>query len=129
MPALVVDRLADAEGEVTLKSQEKRLPKTLRAAEGEGKPVHILRNGTTGQIETLLRTLFDVEDVLDEQQSALREAEAAAAEAAASGRSIELAPQGSLVRRLQHELVTRYGLSSTSRGDEPFRRVVVFPER
>jgi len=129
VPAVVVDRLADADCVVTLKSQEKRLPKTLRAAEGEGKPVHILRNGTTGQIETLLRTLFDVEDVLDEQQSALREAEAAAAEAAGTGRSIELAPQGSLVRRLQHELVTRYGLSSTSRGDEPFRRVVVFPER
>ncbi len=128
VPAAVVDRVGDADCVVTLKSQEKRLPKTLRAAEAEGKPIHILRNGTTGQIETLLRTLFDVEDVLDEQQVALREAEAAAAEAAGTGRAIELAPQGSLVRRLQHELATRYGLASTSRGDEPFRRVVIFPE-
>jgi predicted RNA-binding protein Jag len=46
-----------------------------------------------------------------------------------AARPVELAPQASFVRRLQHELVERFGLSSTSRGDEPYRRVVVFPER
>ncbi|KAB2960694.1 MAG: AAA family ATPase [Thermoanaerobaculia bacterium] len=128
VPAVVVDRLGDADCVLTLKSQEKRLPKALRAAQAEGRPIHVLRNGTTGQIETFLRSMFDVEDVLDEQQMALREAEAAVREALGGGRPIELAPQSSFVRRLQHELVDRCGLASTSRGDEPFRRVVVFPE-
>jgi predicted RNA-binding protein Jag len=89
--------------------------------------MHVLRNGTTGQIENLLRSLFGVDDVLDEQQQALREAEAAVGEVLGGGRAVELAPQASFVRRLQHELVERSGLASTSRGDEPFRRVVIHP--
>jgi stage III sporulation protein SpoIIIAA len=129
VPAVVVDRLADADCVVTLKSQEKRLPKSLRAAHAEGKPVHVLRNGTTGQLESFLRGLFDVEDVIGEQHVALREAEAAVRSALDAARPVELAPQASFVRRLQHELVERFGLSSASRGDEPYRRVVVFPER
>lgn len=127
LPAHVVDRLADADCVVTLKSQEKRLPKTLRAAEADGKPIHVLRNGTTGQIESFLRGLFDVGDVLDEQRGALAEVEIAIASAQDSGRPVELAPQGSFVRRLQHQVVETRGMTSTSRGDEPYRRVVVFP--
>jgi len=129
VPATVVDRIGDADCVLTLRSQERRLPRALRSAEEQGKPIHVLRNGTTGQIESFLRGLFEVEDVLDEQQSALREAETAVREALGAGRPVELAPQATFVRRLQHELVERSGLTSTSRGDEPFRRVVVFPER
>jgi stage III sporulation protein SpoIIIAA len=128
VPATVVDRIGDADCVLTLKSQERRLPRALRSAEEQGKPIHVLRNGTTGQIESFLRGLFEVEDVLDEQQAALREAETAVREALGAGRPVELAPQTTYVRRLQHELVERFGLASTSRGDEPFRRVVVFPE-
>ncbi len=128
LPAAVVDRLSEADCVVTLKSQEKRLPKTLRAAEAEGKPIHVLRNGTTGQVESFLRGLFEVGDLLDEQRNAMAEVEVAVAEARASGRAVELAPQASFVRRLQHEAVERHGLTSASRGDEPFRHVVVFPE-
>jgi hypothetical protein len=127
VPAVVVDRLQDADCVVTLKSQEKRMPKALRAAADGGRPLHVLRNGTTGQIETLLRRLFDVGDVLDEQQVALREVETAVAEVIGGGRAVELAPQASFVRRLQHEMIERAGLASTSRGDEPFRRVVIYP--
>ena len=129
VPAYVVDRLDESDCVVTLKSQEKRLPKALRAAEAEGKPLHVLRNGTSGQIETFLRGLFDVGDVLDEQRSALAEVESAVHSALDGGRPVELAPQSSFVRRLQHEMVERAGLASTSRGDEPYRRVVVFPAR
>jgi stage III sporulation protein SpoIIIAA len=127
VPAWVVDRLDEADCVVTLKSQEKRLPKVLRAAEAAGKPVHVLRNGTTGQIESFLRALFDVGDVIDEQRTALAEVESAVAAAIDAGQPVELAPQASFVRRLQHEMVERAGLTSTSRGDEPYRRVVVFP--
>ena len=127
VPAVVVDRLDDADAVVTLKSQEKRLPKALRAAQAGGRPLHVLRNGTTGQIENFLRSLFEVGDVLDEQQTALREVEAAVTAAIGGGRPVEFAPQASFVRRIQHEMIERAGLSSTSRGDEPYRRVVVYP--
>jgi stage III sporulation protein SpoIIIAA len=127
VPAWVVDRLDEADCVVTLKSQEKRLPKVLRAAEAAGKAIHVLRNGTTGQIESFLRQLFDVADVIDEQRTALAEVETAVAQAIDAGQPVELAPQASFVRRLQHEMVEKAGLQSTSRGDEPYRRVVVFP--
>jgi hypothetical protein len=99
----------------------------MRIAQEEGKPLHVLRNGTTGQIESLLRSLFGVDDVLDEQQQALREVEAAIGAVIGGGSAVELAPQSSFVRRIQHEMVERAGLASTSRGDEPFRRLVVHP--
>jgi hypothetical protein len=39
---------------------------------------------------------------------------------------VELAPQGSHVRRLQHELAERYNVASRSRGREPNRRVEIY---
>ena len=44
------------------------------------------------------------------------------------GHPVELSPQNNHLRRLQHELVERSGLASQSRGQEPYRRVVVFLE-
>ena len=38
----------------------------------------------------------------------------------------ELAPANAYVRRLQHQLATRYNLLSRSRGKEPNRRVKIF---
>jgi len=57
----------------------------------------------------------------------MREAAAAVAEARSGSRTVELTPRPGYLRRVQHELVERSGLSSTSRGDEPFRHLVVFP--
>ena len=62
-----------------------------------------------------------------EQELALREVEEAISEVLSSTQPVELSPQNSYVRRLQHQLVQRYGLASESRGEEPFRRVVIFP--
>jgi len=91
-----------------------------------GTPLHVLKSNTVGQIQGLLRSLFDVED-MDDQEMALREGEEAISEVLSSTQPVELSPQNSYIRRLQHQLVQRYGLASESRGEEPFRRVVVFP--
>jgi predicted RNA-binding protein Jag len=81
------------------------------------------------QIQAFLRSLFEVEEdaELDDQEVALREVEEAISEVLSSTQPVELSPQNSYVRRLQHQLIQRYGLASESRGDEPFRRVVIFP--
>ena len=42
------------------------------------------------------------------------------------GGQVELSPQNSYIRRLQHELVERHGLRSASKGREPYKRVVVW---
>ncbi len=40
--------------------------------------------------------------------------------------AVELTPQGSLIRRLQHQLAERYNLTSESRGKEPNRRDKIY---
>jgi predicted RNA-binding protein Jag len=37
--------------------------------------------------------------------------------------AVELTPQDSIIRRLQHQMAERYNMQSESRGREPFRRV------
>ena len=125
--ARLADRADDADLVVTLRAHERRLPKALAALAAAGTPVHALRGGTVAQVEAFLRGLFDVGDGVAEQQEALREIEHAVAVARDSGRPVELAPQRAYVRHLQHEAVGRHGLTSGSRGDEPARRVVIFP--
>src|SRR5205814_7626284 len=58
---------------------------------------------------------------------ALQEAEDAITNALDQGHAVDLAPQNSYVRRLQHRLAERYNLSSRSRGKEPNRHVRIFP--
>ena len=117
---------AGADVVLTLKSQERRQPRKLREAVARGRALHVLKSNTVNQIQGFLRGIFDVEDA-DEQEMALREVEEAISEVLSSTQPVELSPQNSYVRRLQHQLIQRYGLASESRGEDPFRRVVIFP--
>ena len=56
---------------------------------------------------------------------AVLEAEKAALRAGKGESDIELRPQNSHIRRLQHQVATEYGLGSSSVGREPKRRVVI----
>jgi stage III sporulation protein SpoIIIAA len=127
VPAYVVDHLEEADLVVTVKSQEKRQPKRLRDAQLRGVPLHVVRSNTVTQLEGFLRSVFDVGDYLDDQEAALREVEDAIREVLEEAQPVELSPQNAYIRRLQHQLVQRYGLSSESKGEEPFRRVVIYP--
>ncbi|MFQ5875595.1 MAG: R3H domain-containing nucleic acid-binding protein, partial [Dehalococcoidia bacterium] len=58
--------------------------------------------------------------------SAIAEAEQAIAQVMEGKQSVELSPQNSYLRMLQHQLAERYSLSSQSTGREPRRRVRIF---
>ncbi|QQR74834.1 MAG: AAA family ATPase [Holophagales bacterium] len=120
--ARLVESVHEADLVVTLKSQEKRLPRPLRE-----RPLHLLRSATIAQVEGFLRDACDLPDGLADQQAALREVDHAAHRVLDSGAAVELAPQRAYVRHLQHEAAQRLGLSSASRGEEPLRRVVILP--
>jgi stage III sporulation protein SpoIIIAA len=127
VPAYVVDRLEEADVVVTVKSQEKRQPKRLRDAEERGVPLYVVKSNTVTQLESFLRSLFEVGEELSGEEAALREVEDAIQEVLRRAQPVELSPQSAYVRRLQHELVQRYGLASESKGEEPYRRVVIYP--
>jgi predicted RNA-binding protein Jag len=59
---------------------------------------------------------------------ALKEAEKAATEVKTNHEPIELSPQGSYIRRLQHLVAERSKLNSKSVGREPERHVTFYPE-
>ena len=43
------------------------------------------------------------------------------------GQPVELLPRSGKVRKMQHELVEHYRLKSASFGDEPNRRIRIYP--
>ena len=123
--AVVVDELADADAVITLRPYYRRRAGPLRDAEERGIPIYVLRNNTSEQMERQLMSLRDG-DAADPTTTALKEVEDAVATVSFEGvQSIELRPQNSYIRRLQHELATRHGLRTISKGREPYRRVSV----
>lgn len=128
VPATVVSDLEDADVVLTLKSHEKRRPTRLYEAEARGMPLHVVRNNTVTQMEIFLRTAFARNEPGDEEAS-MRETEAAVRAVLEQGRPVELSPQNRYVRRLQHQLAERYGLTTESKGTEPHRCVVIYPVR
>ena len=118
--------VAEADAVLTLRPYYRRRSGPLREAEARGVPVLVLRNNTVMQMAgALLRMRGDGEGA-DPTTAALREAEDAIAAVSHGGEQrIELTPQSSYIRRLQHELAARHGATSSSRGREPYRRVLV----
>jgi hypothetical protein len=87
----------------------------------------VVRSNTITQMENFLSSVFGVNDPQAGDDEALREVEDGIDEALDQGHPVELSPQNNYLRRLQHQIVERYGLTSESKGEEPYRRVVIFP--
>jgi stage III sporulation protein SpoIIIAA len=125
--AHLVDDYRKADLVLTLKSQERRQPKRLREAEARGLPLEVVRSNTIKQMEKFLRGYFGIEELPEGYEVALEQAEKAIDQVLDRGHPVELSPQDRQIRRLQHELVGDAGLTSESKGEEPFRRVVIYP--
>ncbi len=143
VPASIVRDLRSADAVVTLKNYYRQRPKPLRDAESRGLPVFVLRSNTITQMANLLGSLFsethaeggvepdrngaeDEREIPEDQiAAAMFEAETAIHDVLRGASSVELRPQASRIRRLQHELAERYNVESRSLGTEPFRHVEV----
>ncbi|HSL81766.1 MAG TPA: R3H domain-containing nucleic acid-binding protein [Thermoanaerobaculia bacterium] len=125
--AFLVDDYRQADLVLTLKSQERRQPKRLREAEARGLPLEVVRSNTVKQMEKFLRGYFGIEELPEGYELALEQAEKAIDQVLDRGHPVELSPQDRQIRRLQHELVDDAGLTSESKGNEPYRRVVIYP--
>ncbi|MBI4200556.1 MAG: AAA family ATPase [Chloroflexi bacterium] len=124
LPVQVVDNLADADILLTTKARFRRGSRMLKTADEAGKPVYVLRRNTSSQIQQFLASLGSrngrpsVPEALDEARQAVERIWQGEAQ-------VQLSPQDSYTRRLQHQLIGRYNLPSTSVGREPYRRVTV----
>jgi hypothetical protein len=119
----------DADVALTLKAHEKRQPKTLHDLEDHGLEVAIIRSNTVSQMKSFLMQTFGLQDQKSEEDEAMNEVTEAVDRVMSFGKPVELAPQSAHIRRLQHLLIEQHGLGSESRGEVPWRRVIVLPTR
>ena len=119
----------DADVVLTLKAHEKRQPRTLKDLEDHGLEVAIIRSNTVSQMKSFLMGTFGLLDQKGEEETAMTEVAEALDRVMSYGKPVELAPQSAHIRRLQHQLIEQHGLGSESRGEVPWRRVIVLPTR
>ena len=126
LPINLVDSLNAADLLMITKNHYRKNPQALEIAEASKIPVYVLRSNTLSQIEQSLADIYDLHEPLDPITVALKETEEAISAAKEGQNSLELSPQNSFIRRLQHQLIEKYALESESTGREPNRRVRVF---
>ena len=156
VPIIVSNNQGDADAVITVKNYYRRQPERVQQAEEERKTVIILKSNTITQMQHALARIFDipVENPVDDDEDetgasmggqkdgsngtskddptmkALLETEDAIHQVLNKGlTTAELPPANAYVRRLQHQMATRYNLASRSRGKEPNRRVKIFRTR
>jgi stage III sporulation protein SpoIIIAA len=140
VPVVITNDQGQADAVITLKNYYRRQSERLQQAEQEHKLIIILKNNTVAQMQYALARIFDIpmtDASMDEEESgngsddpttrALLETEDAIHQVLNKGlTTAELPPANAYIRRLQHQMATRYNLISRSRGKEPNRRVKIF---
>jgi stage III sporulation protein SpoIIIAA len=143
LPVIVMSNQDDADAVITIKNYYRRQPERLQKAEQERKLIIILKSNTVTQMQHALARIFDLPEIPsssdeeeedappiefdDSTQRAMLETEDAIHQVLNKGlTTAELAPANAYIRRLQHQMATRYNLFSRSRGKEPHRRVKIF---
>ena len=115
----------EADVVLTLKTLERKESAKLKQIAAENVPIYSIKTNTTTQIQACLKDVFNLPSI-DNEEIALREAEEAIYQVLLDSKAIELSPQTSYVRRMQHQLAEKYRLQSRSTGLEPNRRVRIF---
>lgn len=129
LPFRVVNDIHGADVLLTTKQLYRRKSPVIRVAEDVHVPVYVLRRNTPAQLEQALGAIASARGINDSIEAILEDTEQSMARIL-SGEidEVELAPQNSYMRRLQHQLAQQASLGSYSSGREPNRRVRVFRE-
>jgi stage III sporulation protein SpoIIIAA len=129
--AVIIDNLREAGIFITSRNYYQRKPQKIRDAENMNIPVYVLRSNTPPHIRQLLSTIVIGGTGKSEYlQKAMSEAEEAVTQLRDTEEAeVELSPQSSYIRRLQHLIAQRSDLSSRSLGRDPDRRVRIYKEQ
>ena len=123
--ASIARKWDDADVVLTLKSLERKESDKLKSIAMENVPIYSIKTNTTAQVMNALKDIFALPSI-DAEEIAIREASEAIYRVLLDSKPVELAPQTSYVRRLQHQLAEEHRVMSRSTGMEPNRRLVLF---
>lgn len=127
LPAQIVNSLDEADLVLSVKSKAKSNTKMMRSVDEHNLPVHIIRKNVSSQIMKFLKYYFRVGNKEESEEAALKEAQDAIELVKQTKKTIDLNPQNAYIRRLQHKLLDSSGLKSESVGEEPKRRLRIYP--
>ena len=143
LPIVLTKDLDNADAVVALRSQIKHHSRLRQLAKTRNIVIHAVKSNTIPQITRTLRQLLHLEDPdlpeatdarlftkagNDDEIEALEEARLAVEQIVIpQGQPVELLPRSSKIRKMQHELVEHYHLQSDSFGEEPNRRLRIYP--
>lgn len=143
LPVTITKDLGNADVVLALRSHLKNHSKLRAMAKNHEIPIHTIKSNTLPQIVRALQRLLKMEDPSmpeemdlnlfaakgnDDELEALEEARLAVEQIVlAKGQPVELLPRSPKVRKIQHELVEHYRLKSVSFGNEPNRRLRIYP--
>lgn len=139
LKAEITRNIEDADVVIAHKNFAKGGAKILSIANEYRLPIYYVRTNSMSQIQKVVKEALGIKpslspiDVIDnyrdETELALDEAKAAVAKILEGADNIELQPQSSKIRKLQHEFVEQYNLKSESIGEEPERRLRIVNAR
>ncbi|GAC1307036.1 MAG: AAA family ATPase [Vulcanimicrobiaceae bacterium] len=123
--ASIARKWDDADVVLTLKALERKESDKLKSIATENVPIYSIKTNTTAQVMNALKDIFALPSI-DAEEIAIREASEAIYRVLLDSKPVELTPQTSYVRRLQHQLAEEHRVMSRSTGMEPNRRLVLF---
>ncbi|WP_349262572.1 R3H domain-containing nucleic acid-binding protein [Allocoleopsis sp.] len=143
LPVVLTKDMDSADAVLSLRSHIKNHGKLRSIAKARHVPIHSVKASTIPQITRALRHMLDMDDPsmpevtdlrlftqsgTEDEIEALEEARLAVEQIVLpKGQPVELLPRSPKVRKMQHELVEHYRLKSDSFGDEPNRRLRIYP--
>jgi stage III sporulation protein SpoIIIAA len=143
LPIILTKDIDSADAVIALRSQIKHHSRLRQIAKNRHLPIHAVKSNTIPQITRVLRQLLNLDDPNvpeatdvrlftkagnDDEIEALEEARLAVEQIVIpQGQPVELLPRSAKVRKMQHELVEHYRLQSDSFGEEPNRRLRIYP--
>jgi stage III sporulation protein SpoIIIAA len=144
LPVVLTKDMGSADAVLALRTHIKNHAKLRQISKVRQVPIYSVKSGTIPQITRTLRRMLHMEDPdipaetdlrlftqtgSDDNVEALEEARLAVEQIVIPHHQpVELLPRSSAVRKLQHELIEHYRLKSASFGEDPNRRLRIFPD-
>ena len=143
LPVVLIKDIDSADAILAVRAHVKNHSKLRHIAKVRQVPIHMIKDSTIPQITRALRRLLHMDEPgsTDERElslfaqsgsedeiDALEEARLAVEQIVIpKGQPVELLPRSGKVRKMQHELIEHYRLKSDSFGEEPNRRLRIYP--
>lgn len=143
LPVVLTKDIDYADAVLALRSQVKNHSKLRQMAKTKEIPIHVVKSNTLPQITRTLQRVLDMdpsnseglnnyqmlrEGRNEDEIEALEEARLAVEQIVIpKGQPVELLPRPAKLRKMQHELAEHYRLKSDSFGEEPNRRLRIYP--